>query len=243
MRKFYFISSILFVFLFSFSQVFALNKDEAINQFQTELEKITGMTNAGNRAENSVNALINQMEGEQYDIHMAIKNLESQVLSLTKKSNRKDEALTDLDNAKTVVSEFDDLDASEHIRVQTGLAGTLPYVLSDDVFSAKKDEANALIRNLRRTIINPDRPGSVPEGDIVSDFIPQIIRQLFRFVWVAIFIALTVSGVFFVVAQDNDERITKAKSMLYLSLVGFAFVAFAFAIVKAVTDIDFFRFI
>jgi len=81
------------------------------------------------------------------------------------------------------------------------------------------------------------------EGDLVSDFIPQLIRQLFRFAWLAVLIAFTVSGVMLVMAHDNDENITKAKGMIYYSLIGFAFVALAFAIVKGVTDIDFFRFI
>ena len=58
-----------------------------------------------------------------------------------------------------------------------------------------------------------------------------------------ILIALTVSGVMFVTAQENDERLTKARGMLYYTLIGFAFIAFSFAIVKALTDIDFFRFI
>ena len=42
---------------------------------------------------------------------------------------------------------------------------------------------------------------------------------------------------------DNEERHTQAKKILTYSLIGFVFVALAFALVKAITNIDFFNFI
>ena len=77
----------------------------------------------------------------------------------------------------------------------------------------------------------------------MRDFIPWIIRTLFRFAFFAIFISFLVSGVMFITAFSTEERVTKAKNILYYSLIGFAFVSLAFAIVKAVTNIDFFGFI
>lgn len=135
----------------------------------------------------------------------------------------------------------------------------------DAVFLSKE---NALIDKqnaLNRYLIQPVQPGSktysnvtktggvteegtVPTGDIFGTddqggFIPQIIRLLIRFASLGVFVSFVVSGVMFVLAFGNEERVTKAKQMLYYTLVGFAFVALAFAIVKAVTSIDFFGFI
>ena len=41
-------------------------------------------------------------------------------------------------------------------------------------------------------------------------------------------------------AMDNEEKSTKARNVLVFSLIGFVFVALAYAVIKAVTDINFF---
>ncbi|MFH0838018.1 MAG: hypothetical protein V1880_02020 [Patescibacteria group bacterium] len=232
----------LAVFFTGLSQVLALNRDDAISSYTQELAAM-GAGNAGDRAENEVDALIESMESNQFDVKAAIENLNTQVSALSKTSNRRDSALDALDTAKDRADEFTELEADSHISVHKADAGALPYITPDDSFSGSQDAANSAIGAVRRIMIAPDRPGTVPSGDIVTDFIPQIIRQLFRFAWVGVFVALTVSGVMFIISQGDDERLTKAKSMLYYSLIGFAVVALAFAIVKGVTDIDFFRFI
>lgn len=242
MKKFFGISLVLIIVLTSFGQVLAYDRDGAISTLQAEYEAL-GASDAEDRAEDEVDALIETMESDQYDVQVAMENLETQVNALSKTSDRRDRALSALDRAEDDADDFTGMDASEHIGVQGSLAGSLPYAYPDDSFTGAQDRANDSITQVRRIMIAPDRPGSVPSGDIVSDFIPQLIRQLYRFAWVFILIALTVSGVMLVIAHDNDERLTKAKSMIYFSLVGFAFIALSFAIVKAITDIDFFRFI
>ncbi len=233
---------VLAIFLVSSGQVLAISRDAVIEAYTNELSKL-GASNAGDRAENEVDALIQAMESEQYDVKVAIENLDTQVSALSKNSNRRESAISALDTAKDRSSSFMGLEADEHVKVQVAVAGALPYVTQDEGFVGSQDSANTAIGAVRRIMISPDRPGSVPTGDIVTDFIPQIIRQLFRFAWVAVFIALTVSGVMLIMAQGNDDRLTKAKSVLYFTLIGFAFIAMAFAIVKGVTDIDFFRII
>jgi hypothetical protein len=106
-------------------------------------------------------------------------------------------------------------------------------------------EAAALksIADVNVTLITPAVPGNVPTGDLVDDFIPAAIRLLFRFAWIAVLISFLYSGTLMVMTFDNEERTTKAKQMLYYSLLGFAFVTLAFALVKAVTNIDFFGFV
>ncbi len=64
--------------------------------------------------------------------------------------------------------------------------------------------------------------------------------MLFRLTTLAILVSFVVSGVMLVIAYDNEENVTKAKTMLYFSLVGFAFVALAFAIVTAITKVNYF---
>ena len=237
----------LFTLLFSGAgPALADARDSTISALKNEFVQLMGADasdNAESRAREEVDALIGSMEGDQYDAQAAIHNIETQVRALALNSSRKDDADDAIEDADHAVERFADLDAKSHIDVVPVIAGAMPYVVPDDTFQQAQDRANEAITEVRRIMINPDRPGAVPEGDIIGDFIPMIVRQLFRFAWLAVFVALTVCGVFFIIAHDNEDRLTKAKSMLYFTLIGSAFVAFAFAIVKAVTDIDFFRFI
>jgi len=144
--------------------------------------------------------------------------------------------------AKKAVGKFTDLSAGSYITDDLQMSQV--FELAEAEARTKINEANAyLVRPVMPGATNTTGEGTVPEGDIVQDFIPQFIRLLFRFASLAVFIAFVVSGVMFVTAFGNDERLGKAKSMLYYTLIGFAFVALAFAIIKAVTDIDFFGFI
>lgn len=112
-------------------------------------------------------------------------------------------------------------------------------------------ELNDGLNDLNQTLVKPYKPGSkggtqagsVPEGDIVQDFIPQVIRLLFRFVYSVIIIVMLVAGIMLIAAQDNEEMTTNAKKAIYYAIIGFAIVTLAFAAVKAITDIDFFDFV
>ena len=243
MKYFFPIFTLLILFFLTSSHVHAYNKDDAINAYTQELNAMGMTEGAGEKAESDVEALIESMESDQYDVQAAYDNTNKQVTALVKTSSRRDAALEALDAAEGPAEDFAGMDAEDHLRVEPSIAGTPPYVAADDTFSNAQDAANSAIGAVRRILIAPDQPGSVPAGDIVSDFIPQIIRQLFRFAWLAVLVALTISGVMLVMAHDDDEKLTKAKQMIYYSLIGFAFIALAFALVKAVTDIDFFRFI
>lgn len=108
------------------------------------------------------------------------------------------------------------------------------------LFFKYEKAAQKALSDINFNFISPTEIENVPKGDIVQDFIPQLIRQLFRFTSVAILISFIVSGVMLVTASDDEEKLSKAKRILYYSLIGFAFVTFAFAIVKAITNINFF---
>ena len=144
--------------------------------------------------------------------------------------------------AKTAVNKFTELSAGSYITEDTQISKT--FTAKEKEARTKLNEANAyLIRPVQPGATGITKEGTVPEGDIVKDFIPQFIRLLFRFASLAVCVAFVVSGVMLITAFGNDERLTKAKTMLYYTMIGFAFVALAFALVKAVTDIDFFGFI
>lgn len=241
------------LFIASFGHALALDKSTAIQTYAAELVAM-GMeeATANTKATNDVNALIGSMMGSQSSANYAFTALEERVDNLLKTDLRKEKALSALERVKDeelfeedagVLVEFLKMDPTQYIYVQTSIGGAPPMVMEDDTFTLAREAVERAQSRINRILIAPTQPGGVPTGDIVSDFIPQIIRQLFRFAWVAVLIAFTISGVMLIIAHGNDERLTKAKSMLYFTIIGFAFIALAFAIVKAVTDIDFFRFI
>lgn len=127
---------------------------------------------------------------------------------------------------------FKDMPISGHVDSETSLP--------DGDWNNAHLKAKKAMSYVQQVYVNPLKPGNVPEGDLIENFIPQLIRQLFRFAYLAILISFLVSGAFLVMVLDNDERLTKAKQMIYFSFIGFAFITLAFAIVKAITDIDFF---
>lgn len=188
---------------------------------------------------------IEWLESRQNEIVETYNALDDRVKDLDGSDYRKEKAKELLDIAKSRKNAFNDLDASNHLDQQGSR-----YV-SNETFNKAEKEAREAIAAVTRELVKPVQPGAVspgeegtvPEGDLVRDFIPQVIRLLMRFVSLAVLVAFIVSAVMFIAGMGNEERLTKAKQMLYLSLVGFAIVTLAFAIVKAITDIDFFGFI
>ena len=236
-----FIIFLLATLIFGFADtVFALGKSGAINEYKDELP--SSFEDKQSKAEEAVDAMIDSMEASQVEADETVSELEKRVSAININDPKRDKANDLMKTAKNRVDDFSDMDAKSHLQVIGG-PEVLPSVLPDDEFQEKQESALNAINDVNRYLIAPTRPGAVPEGDIVEDFIPQLIRQLFRFAWLVILISFVVSGIMFITAFDNDERITKAKHMIYYTLIGFAVVTLAFAIVKGVTDIDFFRFI
>lgn len=192
------------------------------------------------------NALANDvkdyMKSLQNEVSFDYDSLDERVKRLDPNNPRKNEAERLLDEAKEAVNAFKDMDVENYITDDN---------IPSQAFLNAEDEAREKLNAVKVYLIQPAQPGAegiekegtVPKGDIMEDFIPQFIRLLMRFASLAVLVAFVVSGVMFVTAFGNEERLTRARHILYYSLIGFAFVALAFAIVKAVTDIDFFGFI
>lgn len=244
MRKFFGCLALVTLFVGSSVQVFAESQSEVITAYTSELVSF-GLeeAKATTKATADVSAVISQMQGSQMNMKTSFETLKERVDNILKNDLRKEDAEDALETASDKNDEFMSKDPTQSITLQESVGGAPPYVTSSSDFDLAQVAAESAQMQVNRVLLSPAKPGSVPSGDLVTDFIPQIIRQLFRFAWVAVFIALTASGVMLVIAQGDDDKLGKAKSMIYYTLMGFALVAFAFAIVKGVTDIDFFRFI
>lgn len=190
-------------------------------------------------------AAIRSMRDRQIAIQADYDNLDTRVKDMDRNNPRRDPAKDLLKEAQNAVDAFYALNPDDHLA-----AGNQPDQIFKDAEKKAIDKINAVNRYLFAPVLpgakdiaaQPDEE-SVPHGDIIEDFIPQFIRLLMRFASLAVFISFVVSGVMFVMAFGNEDRVTKAKRMLYWTLVGFAFVTLAFALIKAVTDIDFFGFV
>ncbi len=195
--------------------------------------------------EKSIVSVQLDMLQRQKDMASSLEALEKRIDVLSKTDPRKDGADDKFNTANRLLDTFLELDVTKKDPVTNEVLLVTEYEPYDAVekFTDAEKDAFKAINDVNRSLLAPVKPGNVPDGDILEDFLPGVIRILMRFASLAVFISFIVSGVFLIVSFDNEERVTKAKSMLYYTLIGFAFVTLAFAIVKAVTDIDFFGFI
>jgi len=145
-----------------------------------------------------------------------------------------------MDLADDAKNAFKDIDVDNQI-AETGVP-TRPYAPSEH-YQELEQAAISAFNTVNQTLIRPGRPAAVPQGDIKEDFIPSVIRLLFRFVYLVILVVFIVSGIMLITSMEDEEKITKAKRMIYYAVMGFGIVTLAFAVVKAITDIDFFGFI
>lgn len=187
------------------------------------------------------------LEGRISQVELNYNRLKKRVDDMHDEDPKKTTAVNKVDSANDTVTDFTSMQNLDNYLESTGGDNWGPT----SSFDEKEDLAVQAINEVNQYLIRPIRPGAktitgggtVPKGDIIEGFAPQIIRLLLRFASLAVFISFVISGVYFVAAFGNEERVTKGKNMLYYSLIGFVIVSLAFAIVKAITDIDFFNFI
>lgn len=108
----------------------------------------------------------------------------------------------------------------------------------------------AMAQNLVPEIIYPEEAN--PEGSKIS-----LVRQLPAGEWPTIvagivqlalgitgslaFIAFTVGGVMFVTAQGSEEKISKAKTIIFWSLLALVAIAGSYGIILGITQLNFFQ--
>lgn len=90
---------------------------------------------------------------------------------------------------------------------------------------------------------NPIGSGSngteLPSGNLKKEIVPQAIRMTLILTGVASVGVFSYAGVMLVIAQGNEEEITKFKNILIWSLVGLAFVTTAYTLVSGLLRISF----
>lgn len=81
--------------------------------------------------------------------------------------------------------------------------------------------------------------GALPTGDLKKDIVPAAIKIALALAGTLFFCAIVYSGVMLVIAQGNEEELTKFKNMLIWSLVGLAFITASYALVRGVMNLVF----
>jgi hypothetical protein len=205
-------------------------------------------------ADDARDRVVDDMKGRQQGIFNSVSELIARVNNIDANDPRKNppkdkdgkpicEGAVELrKKAEGARDVFINLTASSHVIKVNGV-----YV-SDAAFDAAEKKAIEAMNDVNRFLAAPVQPGAkslcfegtVPKGNLFEDFIPQLIRLMFRFTSVMILISFIVSGVLFIIAFDNEDYTSKAKRMLYYSIVGFGFVTLAYAIVKGITQVNYF---
>lgn len=252
------IFSLLIITLISFNTLVSANNffsssaiQERANVLSEVRKKLSTQSVPDQEAIQKRNVQI-QMLDRQLDIADSFSALVKRVEQLNVRDPRKTKANDLIKEAESKIFTLNNQTfLSLDVESNSSLIGQDPIEPSS-LFNQKEKEATEALNVVNRTLVTPLRPGTtqeggkevggVPEGDIIDDFIPGIIRLLFRMVTLMILVSFLISGVMFITSFGNDETLNKAKRITYYSLIGFAFVALAFAIVQAITDIDFFGF-
>lgn len=79
----------------------------------------------------------------------------------------------------------------------------------------------------------------LPAEDFETQIVPNIIKIFLSLVGTIIFGVFVYAGVMLVLAQGNEEEITKFKNLLIWSLVGTAFIVASYAIVSGAMQLVF----
>lgn len=177
------------------------------------------------KAESDYNRYLN-IENEIQSIY---DNTYNMVQDLDENLDYKKDIEQELKSVKTKLDTFILIDITENVK--------------EDDFLKKAEEIKKQISKVQQSIINPskliDKNPELQKGDFM-DFLVTVIKLLMRLASLTIFVSLIVSGVMFIIAFQEEEKIDKAKRILYFSLIGFAFILMAFAMITALSDIKIF---
>ena len=105
------------------------------------------------------------------DVINAYTSVKARVDALIAADPKKSDANTLLENAKDPVASFMNLNVDSQIDQDT--------IEPKGNFNTKESEALNKITKINTHLLSPSRPGQVPKGDLLEDFIPGIIRILF----------------------------------------------------------------
>jgi hypothetical protein len=106
------------------------------------------------------------------------------------------------------------------------------------VFAAKgEDDA---VSNKLDILLPPSMvDAGVPKGSLKYDVIPAAIKIFLAVAATISFVVFVYAGVMLVIAQGNEEEVTKFKNVLIWSVVGLLFITAAYALVRGVLNLSF----
>lgn len=93
-----------------------------------------------------------------------------------------------------------------------------------------------------RALLPGDEEGSkinLPKGHFKKQIIPNVIKIILAITGTVSFGVFVYAGVMLIIAQGNEEEITKFKNILIWSAVGLAFIMASYAIVTGVMQLVF----
>ncbi|MCK5471685.1 hypothetical protein KAI54_00665 [Candidatus Gracilibacteria bacterium] len=79
---------------------------------------------------------------------------------------------------------------------------------------------------------------NLPRGDFKTEFLPVVARFLIYGMAFVAFLVFFVAGAWLVVGWGNDESVKKAKNAIIWGVVGLAFAAASYALVKGLLGVD-----
>lgn len=89
----------------------------------------------------------------------------------------------------------------------------------------------------------PNAIKNLPVSDLHSEFLPIVARLLIVASAIVAFLVFIVTGTMLVFSWGTDENIKRAKSAIVWSSIGLVLIAFAYALVRTVLQIDFDSFV
>ena len=80
--------------------------------------------------------------------------------------------------------------------------------------------------------------GNLPQGDFKTEFLPVVARFMIYGMAFVAFLVFFVAGAWLVVGWGNEESVKKAKNAIIWGVVGLAFAAASYALVKGLLGVD-----
>lgn len=80
---------------------------------------------------------------------------------------------------------------------------------------------------------------SLPTADLAKGIVPQAIKLALGLIGTVVFGVFVYAGVMLLIAQGNEEEITKFKNIIIWSLVGLLFITTAYALVSGIMQLMF----
>ncbi|MFH1546586.1 MAG: hypothetical protein ABIE14_04375 [Patescibacteria group bacterium] len=146
---------------------------------------------------------------------------------------------------------------SAHKTITWSLAGLLLAMLAFAIvqilvnidFNAPAPAANLLVADVAEDVkkilpfAEDDWGGdaaikNLPRGDFKTEFLPVVVRFLIYGMAFVAFLVFFVAGVWLVVGWGDEESVKKAKNAIVWGVVGLAFAAASYALVKGLLDVN-----